>query len=401
MSAIASSRPRIVVATIWAVFAVLAMALMFAMPERETIPYHLLWASFALLYGLWRWPRVLSRSVFLAIVAITGTALIKHAAASLIDWEECTEIVLMALIIAVVMWHVDRNWTIQDHLVATREAERQRAQQRDTAARFGSHEVRTRLTIARGYAEIIADTATAPQVRADARVILEELDKASTIATRILTLVRFVGPPHGRTLDADALIAAVVRRWSVTAPRQWLLRCDVGVIQADPERVETLLDCLLENAMKFTTAGDVISVDADVVGSVIRLVVQDEGSGILPSDIDRIFELFATGASAGSRAGSGIGLPIVKAIVDTRGGTVDVTSTPGEGTCFTVLLPLLSVPMPVGTDDPASRPDMAGRPGKPADSRRRDSAQCGPETHAGRPSQPASCPSRTTAADRL
>ena len=356
MSAIDSSRRKGLVGAVWVVFAAVNMLLTFTLPGSETIPYHLLWASFALLYGLWPWPKALSRLVFLIIAVVTGIALVKHALSQVIEWEECTEIVLMTLIMALLMWHVDRNWANQNRLLQGRETERRQAEQRDILARFGSHEVRTRLTIARGYAEIIADTADSAEARADARVIVDELDKASAIVTNILTLVRVVDAPHGRMLDADELIRAVLRRWSVTAPRDWVLDTNIGRIRVDPERLEALMDCLLENATKFTVAGDVISVSAGVARHFGWISVRDEGIGIAPGDIDRIFELFATGSGVGSRAGSGIGLPIVKAIVDARGGTVHVTSTPGEGTCFTVQLPL-SVPASLDTpSQPSSTP---------------------------------------------
>lgn len=340
MWAIDSSRHRALIGCAWVGFAAANTLLTFVLPGQETIPYHLAWASFAFVYGLCPWPKLLSRAMFAAVTIATGLALVRHAINRVIGWEECTEIVLMAAILALLMWHVDRQRAAQDHLSALQTVEREQAMQRDTFARFGSHEVRTRLTIARGHAEIIADTAEDPGIVADARIVLGELDKATATVTNILTLVRVVQHPTRTPIDFDALIAAVVRRWAGAASRRWATRTAVGWIDADPERLETLLDCLLENAVKFTSRDDSISVDASSDGMQVTITVRDEGSGIRSEDVGRIFDLFAIGANAGSRAGSGIGLPIVKAIVDARGGSIDVESAVGRGTAFTVTLPL-------------------------------------------------------------
>ncbi|MDD0858471.1 winged helix-turn-helix domain-containing protein [Arthrobacter alpinus] len=188
------SRFKIVLAATWAVFAAVNCYLTFSLPGRETIPFHLVWASFALVYGLCPWPRRATLVVVAVITMVTGVALVRHAMAGTIEWEECTEIVLMGTIISILIWHVNRQWAAQARLRALQEADRHRSEQRENAARFGSHEVRTRLTIARGYAQLIADQSAEPTVREDAELVVAELIKASALATNLLTLVRVVEP---------------------------------------------------------------------------------------------------------------------------------------------------------------------------------------------------------------
>ncbi len=343
------SRSKAVLAAIWVVFAGVNCYLTFTLPGKETIPFHLVWASFALLYGLCPWPRRATFIVFAAITAVTGTALVRHAMAGTIEWEECSEIVLMGAIISLLIWHVNRQWAAQARLRALQQADRRRSQQRENAARFGSHEVRTRLTIARGYAQLIADQSAEAAVREDAELVVAELVKASALTTNLLTLVRVVEPSVPEPVDLDLMLAEILRRWSVTADRTWSARSTVGTVQGDNERLEAILDCLLENAVRFTRPGDSIEMTADAQGEELVLIVRDAGAGIPAADLDTIFETFRTGSTAGERAGSGLGLAIVKAVTEARGGSVSVTSSLGRGTSFTLRFPLLPAqPVPPG-----------------------------------------------------
>ncbi len=320
-------------------FAAVNCVLVYVLIGEETIPYHLIWASFALLYGLWEWPKRLTRPAFAIITVVTGIPLVMHAQSGAIGWSECSEIALMGVILALLVWHVDRHWAARDRLIQLRAEERRQAEQREIASRFGSHEVRTRLTIARGFAQLIADSTSDPDTKSDADVVVVELDKASALATNLLTLVRVVQPSPQTPVDVDALISAVVRRWSVTAGRNWITDTGVGCIAADPERLEALLDCLLENAVKFTSAGDDIAVSVAHAGKSLVLTVRDTGDGIPADELGKVFDLFQTSSNAGQRAGSGLGLAIVRAITEARGGSVAVDSAVGAGTCFTLTFP--------------------------------------------------------------
>jgi hypothetical protein len=106
------------------------------------------------------------------------------------------------------------------------------------------------------------------------------------------------------------------------------------------------LDCLLENAIKFTEVGDIIDVSAAIEGRTFVVTVRDSGQGIPSGDLDAIFDVFQTSSNAGDRAGSGLGLAIVRAVAEARGGQVAVASTLGSGTCFTLTFPLPQTPTP-------------------------------------------------------
>jgi len=339
MSVIDSSRAKPTLGVAWLAFAIVNATSMFMLPGEETIPYHLIWASFGLLYGFYAWSAKTTWITFSTITLVTGTALVKHAQTGIIGWEECSEIVLMGVLVALLIWHVDRHRLAQDRLRDLREAERARAENREVAARFGSHEVRTRLTIARGFAEMIRDKSHDETTRSDAAVVLRELDKASALTTKLLTLVRVETPTARLPVNLADLVSAILMRWEVTADRNWSADIRVGMMLGDAERFEAALDCLIENAVKFTSAGDSIRIRAHADRDDVCICVEDTGAGIPARDVARVTEVFNTGSAAGERAGSGLGLAIVLAIVQGRGGTLEVTSAEGSGTSVTIRLP--------------------------------------------------------------
>lgn len=332
MLAIASPRAKAAAAAAWFAFALGNTWLMYLLPGEETIPYHLVWVSFVFLYGLADWPLRESTFVFSAVVVATGVPLVRHASRGYIGWEECAEIVLMGVIAALLMWHVRRANAARNRLLELREAERLRAENRELASRFGSHEVRTRLTIARSALELIATKTANRQARADAELAIAEVDKAVATATNLLTLVRVDGPPDLRAVDVQALINDLHRRWEIRADRVWSFEADELVIECDRDRIEAALDCLIENAVKFTEEYHSITVEARRRGPDVVFSVADTGQGIPDDEVARVADLFETASTAGDRAGSGLGLAIVRAVAESRGGSVTTSSTFGQGT---------------------------------------------------------------------
>jgi signal transduction histidine kinase len=360
MLVIASPRAKALTAGLWFVFAAVNSWLMYVVPGNETIPYHLIWVSFVLLYGLAEWPLRASVVVFGLIVVVTGVPLVKHARDGYIGWEESSEIVLMGVIAALLMWHVRRSQAAQRRLAALRESDRASAELRELTTRFGSHELRTRLTIARSALELIRTTSGDSQADRDAELAIGELDKALTTATNLLTLVRVDGPPRVTVVEVPSMIAELERRWTIRADRAWEFTAETFTVEADPDRMEAALDCLIENAVKFTEEYDEIRVSARVDGADVVFVVADSGAGIPADDLDRIIEPFETSSAAGARAGSGLGLAIVRAVAEARGGSVTARSTLGVGTEVEMrspLLPARSAPA-TGSSRPVAPPAM-------------------------------------------
>jgi signal transduction histidine kinase/ligand-binding sensor domain-containing protein/DNA-binding response OmpR family regulator len=137
----------------------------------------------------------------------------------------------------------------------------------------------------------------------------------------------------------------------------------------DPDKIEKIIFNLLSNAFKFTPEQGNISVDIQLQhGSTLAIMVKDTGIGIPAEQQERIFERFFQHDIPGSMVnqGSGIGLSITREFVKLHGGTITVDSTPGVGSCFTILLPVQGISGKAVTTAPVSTAIMSATPPTPA-----------------------------------
>ena len=113
-------------------------------------------------------------------------------------------------------------------------------------------------------------------------------------------------------------------------------------LTADPIALESIFGNLITNAINYTQEGGKIEVEVDMAGINVRVKVKDNGFGIADKYLDKIFERFYRVKDEKTRyiTGTGLGLPIVKGLIDSMGGLINVESVPGKGTEFTVLLPI-------------------------------------------------------------
>jgi len=127
------------------------------------------------------------------------------------------------------------------------------------------------------------------------------------------------------------------RRLSLTLPAApWPIR----TISADPDLLQLALYNLLENAAKYSNPNDVIELRASDTADNVNIVVADTGSGIRSADQQKVFDELFRGQNVHGRAGSGIGLTLVRGIIEKHAGSVALDSQEGQGTQFTVTLPL-------------------------------------------------------------
>jgi signal transduction histidine kinase len=245
----------------------------------------------------------------------------------------------MAVIAGLLMWHVDRHLASRKQIADLLESERQRAAKRELTTRFGSHELKTRLTIARGFVELVRDSAQDAEVEEAAEVAVCELQRATSLTENLMALVRFDDDLPMEQVDIDRLVTLLFRRWSAHLDRDWQLDVAGGRVAASPERMEAAIDSLIENAVKFTVDGDRVSVRVGRDGGDVVITVSDSGAGIPADELPRVTEVFHTGPSAGTRAGSGLGLAIVASVVEARSGSLTIDSQVGRGTSVTMRLP--------------------------------------------------------------
>lgn len=219
-----------------------------------------------------------------------------------------------------------------------------------------SHELRTPLTALRGEAEVALLRASSLE---DCRGVLasqlEEFDKLSHMINQLLTLARAEAGEIALSLesvDLSALARSLVEQMEpVAAWKQISLKisAEPGVtLLGDRSWLERALLNLLDNAVKYTPEGGTVTLTVEVGQQDARLAVRDTGIGIPAEALPHVFERFyrVEPSRSAQEDGAGLGLSLVKWIVDRHQGRVRVESTPGEGSCFTVWLPLAPAPHP-------------------------------------------------------
>ncbi len=209
-----------------------------------------------------------------------------------------------------------------------------------------SHELKTPLSLIRGYAE----TLRYPQVRADDALHAEAIDVILDETTHLTRLVEQL--LAAARLEAGALrlnlhlldLARELGRWvepfrTTAADRVWELDLPEGLppVQADPVRLRELLQNLWSNAVKHAPPGSRIGVGARAAADGVAVWVRDEGPGIPAGEQERIFQRFTRASETGE--GAGLGLYMARAIAQAHGGRLDVASSPGGGSTFTLWLP--------------------------------------------------------------
>lgn len=208
-----------------------------------------------------------------------------------------------------------------------------------------AHEINTPLTALRTNLELTTVYEMSGAARTDITKALAELSRLEKLTRSLLTLARLEAPgvvPNRISIDLTSLIRQIVEQYASRAEQAEIaLQTDMPpesiMIQGDQSQITRMIDNLLDNALKFTPANGCISVGVMLEDNV-RLWVQDTGIGIPAIDLPNLFSRFHRGRNAAAYPGNGLGLVIVKSIVEEHGGTIVVES--GDGiTRFTVQLP--------------------------------------------------------------
>lgn len=205
------------------------------------------------------------------------------------------------------------------------------------------HELRTPLTIARGHLELF-DEESPDDRRRTVDLVLDEVDRMTLLVNELLVLASASRPDFARrtAIQAVDLMRTVFDKARVLGDRQWRFEPGRdGTIWVDRQRMTQAVLQLAHNAVRHTSATDVIALGANVDQRSARLWVRDTGSGIAEHEQKAIFERFyrSEGSSRASDSGVGLGLSIVRAIAEAHEGRVALTSRPGEGASFTVVIP--------------------------------------------------------------
>jgi signal transduction histidine kinase len=213
---------------------------------------------------------------------------------------------------------------------------------------IASHELRTPLTALQGFSEILALRRLPPEeVTRLAEVMRREARRLGRIVSDLLDLSRIergLEPALCRIpLKIESTIEATVdlfRQGAASHPITTECESSLPVVDADPDALERVLTNLVSNAIKYSPSGSAVRVGARALADGVAIEVADAGRGIPAEALGRIFEpYYRVPDAAGAAHGTGIGLAVVKALVEAHGGTVRVESAPAIGTRVTVVLP--------------------------------------------------------------
>jgi len=345
----------------WVLFSLANLYAMLLWPDWETVPFHFIWVSLTILYGFRVWKARPTTVILAFVMVLTGILIWIDVSKGATSLDEITEVPLMAAMFVAMVWHARRRLTAMEETERVSMANLRLLERERRFVQDASHELRTPITVALGHAELIQRTAKDPTLAEDAAVIADELMRLRRLANRLLLLAGAEDPEflHLEPVDVETIVVDAVRRWTATR-RRWLLgSTEEATVTADADRLEVALDALIENAVNHTRESDTIEVAIRRRGARALISVRDTGAGIPAPDLDHIFDRFARADPGRSRhTGSfGLGLSIVKAIVDAHGGEVHVASAVGVGTTFEILLPLSPVV--------ADRPEGTERQGTP------------------------------------
>jgi signal transduction histidine kinase len=229
-----------------------------------------------------------------------------------------------------------------------------------------SHELRTPLTAIIGYIELLDEEgADGPNIGRFAEVIGRNAEQLLRLVGDLLFLSRMRSGKLALELQGIDLAEIAAEAVAELRPDAQLKHIDVvlsaapvPLFAADPGRIAQLMASLLSNAVKFTGPGGRVEVRTGMADGGAVLTVADTGMGIPAADLERIFERFYRTAAATRQMipGTGLGLAIATAIADAHNGAIAVESAEGQGSTFTVRLPLRPVPA-----DPAGQAATAGQ----------------------------------------
>jgi signal transduction histidine kinase len=338
---IGSARTNGLLVGLWVASAAVNVALMYRMPGSETVPFHLVWIGLSIVYGFTRWRPVAMVVALLAVALLTGAIMVHDAAMGWIGWEETTEVPLMSALFVIQVWHVRRRQQALAEVRRLAEGNRRGAEHQQLFVRLVSHELKTPITVARGYTELLQTRLAEPSMQADTAVVLDELDRLDRITRRLAALIQEDNPPAVRPADVDSVLTQTVHRWEPAADRRWRVRSAVGVVSVNEECLATALDCLLENAVKFTGPGDRIEVIGSAAPELWTVEVHDNGAGLSAADAAVINA--ADGPLPRTPSGTGLGLAIARTAVAANGGRLVIAGEPGVGTTVTLGFPVVAL----------------------------------------------------------
>jgi PAS domain S-box-containing protein len=225
---------------------------------------------------------------------------------------------------------------------------------RDTFLTILAHELRTPLTSLLGNAQLLLRRAQregmlSTRDQRSVQVIVDQAARLNEMVSLQLDITRLhTGQLHIQRVPMDlaALAEQIVEEFQATLTRHTILYAGPDapmLVAGDRLRLIQVLQNLMQNAIKYSPAGGTVRIQVEQHAGAVRIAVSDEGVGIPSADLPLLFQRFYRASNVDEReiSGLGVGLYIVKELVELHGGSVDVVSEEGRGSTFRITLPLL------------------------------------------------------------
>jgi len=228
-----------------------------------------------------------------------------------------------------------------------------------------SHELRSPLTSVQGFAELLMldKDSLSPRQRETVEIILDNCRHLVRLLNDLLDLARSdagrlsIRPQPTEVAPLIEDVVRTMRAQTEAASQSLTEQVEPGLpsINVEPDRIRQILVNLLTNAHEYTPEGASIGVAARAAGDEVEISVSDNGPGIPPDQLERIFERFTRGDAGLTQrvGGTGLGLAISKSLVELHGGSIGAESTVGQGSTFHVRLPVATGAAVDGSQDPA------------------------------------------------
>lgn len=315
-------------------------------PDNVSLP--LLYPAIISLAGL-----LLTRADTFAIAALCG------AAYSLMVWAELTGMLehtvaysrpphrQVATLIPVSLYLILYAWLVSFTMEKIRSLYRRTEEVRRETMRDLAHDLKSPLAVIHGYASLLQSAPTEDRERFAGgieRTAQQALDLVSNVVDASALEGRPLRP-RAHSVQLNDLVRDVAERYRHAAEAAGVtLRLDVGTplaaAEVDGQLIARALANLISNAIKYTGPGGDVRVSTDGDGARAKLRVSDTGRGIADDEVPDLFRRHSRTSSSRGIEGSGLGLFIVRSIVDAHGGTVEVETAAGAGSTFTISLPV-------------------------------------------------------------
>ena len=225
------------------------------------------------------------------------------------------------------------------------------ARVREEFLSIATHELRTPVTSIRGYAQLALKALTTgrtERLQPALETVVRQSERLSVLITQLLDASRISAGSlsiEPEPTDVSALISGAVESARIRSDaHHWVADIPADLrASVDPIRTEQVLTNLIDNAIRYSPHGGTVHVRLSVEGPMIAIAVSDEGLGIAPDRVEHVFDRFYRGHAEQGLGGLGLGLYIAREIVERHGGMIDVRSTLGRGSTFTVRMPVLSL----------------------------------------------------------